>query len=121
MQWFDRLRDHRDRLRRRVDAVARDVTRARAQTEQALRTLGIEPPPPDADVIDVETGDHGLVGGAVRSVVRQTTRGLMLVAAAVLLGAALWSLGIFLGASLLAFVVLTRGLGLRIDVTPRPA
>ena len=121
MQWFDRLRDHRDRLRRRVDAVSREVHRARAQTEQALRTLGLEPPPPDADVIDVDTGRHGLVGGTVRSVVRQTTRGLMLFAAAILLGAALWSLGIFLGASLLAFVVLTRGLGLRIDVSPRPA
>jgi hypothetical protein len=121
MQWFDRLRDHRDRLRRRVDAVAHDVRRARAETDQALRHLGFTPPTPDADVIDVEAPRHGLVGGAVRGVVRQTTRGLMLLAAAVLLGAALWSLGIFLGASLLAFVVVTRGLGLRIDVSPRPA
>lgn len=121
MQWFDRLRDHRDQLRRRVDAVARDVHRARAQTEQALRTLGLEPPTPDVHVVDVETGGHGIVGGAVRGVIRQTTRGLMLLASAILLGAALWSLGIFLGASLLAFVVVTRGLGLRIDMSPRPA
>lgn len=86
-----------------------------------MRGLGFTAPPPDADTIDVEPPRRGLVDGAVRSVVRQTTRGMLVFAAAVLLGAALWSLGIFVGASLLAFVVVTRGLGLRIDVSPRPA
>lgn len=107
-----------------METVGRDVRDARARTEQAMQALGLSPPRPEADVIDVDVNtdaNHGLVGGAVRGLVRHTTRGLLLVAAAVLLGAALWSLGIFLGASLLAFVVVTRGLGLRIDVSPRPA
>lgn len=120
MQWFDRLRDHRDRLRRRVDAVSRDLRRARAETERAMASLGLSPPAPEGDVVDVDPPGT-VVGGAVRGLVRQTTRGVLLVAAAILLGAALWSLGIFLGASLLAFVVVTRGLGLHIDVAPRPA
>jgi hypothetical protein len=122
MAWFDHLRDHRERLRRRVDAVARDLRQARDETGRAMAALGLSPPAPEGDIVDVEVDPAGgAVVGAVRGLVRQTTRGLLLVVAAVLLGAALWSLGIFLGASLLAFVVVTRGLGLRIDVSPRPA
>jgi hypothetical protein len=118
MQWFDRLRDHRDRLRRRVNTVSRDLRRVRAETGRAMASLGLSLAP-EGDVVDVAPPKSG--GGALRGLVRQATRGVLLVAAAILLGAALWSLGIFLGASLLAFVVVTRGLGLHIDVAPRPA
>jgi hypothetical protein len=46
----------------------------------------------------------------------------MVLLAMSILGIALWSLGIFVGSALLAFVVVTRGLGLRIDIpVPRPA
>jgi len=105
-----------------VDAVAHDLRQARAETERAMASLGLCPPAPEGEVVDVDpVVGIGVVTSAVRGIVRQTTRGLLLVAAAVLFGAALWSLGIFVSTSLLAFVVVTRGLGLHIDLAPRPA
>jgi hypothetical protein len=122
MRWTEALHEHQARLRRQVEATARAVRQAQAQTEQAMAALGLKPPGPDAPVIDVEAPGGGLVKGAIRGLARNALRGALLLATLVLLGAALWSLGIFIGASLLAFVVVTRGLGLRIDLsTPRPA
>lgn len=120
MRWIEALQEHQARLRRQVEATARAVRQARAQTEQAMAALGLQPPAPET-VIDVDTRGGGLVKDAVRGLARQALRGTLFLATLVLLGAALWSLGIFIGASLLAFVVVTRGLGLRIDVSPRPA
>lgn len=120
MRWIEALEEHRHRLRRQVEATARAIRKAQAQTEQAMSALGLSPPAPEAPVIDVAPRG-GLVNDAVRGLARATLRGALFLATLVLLGAALWSLGIFIGASMLAFVVVTRGLGLRIDVTPRPA
>ena len=121
MRWFESLQEHQSRLRRQVEATARAVRQARAQTEQAMAALGLQQAGPETPVIDVEPRPGGLVHDAVRGLARQAIRGALLLATLVLLGAALWSIGVFIGASLLAFVVVTRGLGLRIDVSPRPA
>lgn len=122
MAFFDSIHARTARLRRQVQATRRAVDDARAQTVQALERLGVRPPTGDASadgpVVDVEASDGG-VGGAVRGLVRRTGQGIFFVVAVVLLGAALMSLGMFVAASLLAFVVVTRGLGLRVDLGPR--
>jgi hypothetical protein len=121
MAFFDSIHARTARLRRQVQATRRAVDDARTQTVQALERLGVRPPTGEASgdagpVVDVEAGG---VGGAVRGLVRRTGQGIFFVVAVVLLGAALMSLGMFVAASLLAFVVVTRGLGLRVDLGPR--
>jgi hypothetical protein len=116
-------RERWDALRLRVRDVRRSVRRAgeqaRVQTDQALAALGLPPTPPNP-VIDVAAHDAG-AAGPTRALVRGAVRGLALVSATVLLGVALLALGIFAGAAFLAFLVVTRGLGLRIDVGSRAA
>lgn len=113
-----RLKD----LRRRVGEVEAAVQTARARAEQVLLSVGVELPKADTgDVIDVDT-DGSLIRNTVKQLVRRTSQGLMLFVAVAVFGVALWSLGIFVGAAMLAFVVVTRGLGLRIDLAmPRAA
>ncbi|HEY1100543.1 MAG TPA: hypothetical protein VGF99_16500, partial [Myxococcota bacterium] len=93
-----------------------------ARAEQVLLSLGVELPKADTgDVIDVDT-DGSLIRNTVKQLVRRTSQGLMLFVAVAVFGVVLWSLGIFVGAAMLAFVVVTRGLGLRIDLAvPRAA
>ena len=101
---------------------------ARASAEQALVAMGIRPADFGArdagDIIDVTppaTG-AGLILDTVKRLAKRTSQGVLLFVAVAVLGVALWSLGLFVGAALLAFVIVTRGLGLRIDVAaPRPA
>jgi hypothetical protein len=123
MAFFDSIHARTARLRRQVQATRRAVDDARAQTVQALERLGVRPPTGNASgdagpVVDVEPSDSG-VGGVVLGLVRRTGQGIFFVVAVVLLGAALMSLGMFVAASLLAFVVVTRGLGLRVDLGPQ--
>jgi hypothetical protein len=122
MALFDSIHARTARLRRQVRATRRAVQDARAQTVQALERLGVRPPTADASgagpVVDVEASGGG-VGSVVRGLVRRTGQGIFFVVAVVLLGAALMSLGMFVAASLLAFVVVTRGLGLRVDLGPQ--
>lgn len=110
-------------LRRRVRGFKKRVDDVQQRADAALVALGIPRPDPAAhDVIDVGSGSGNIVVDAVKQVVRRTSQGLMLLVAMSVLGVALWSLGIFVGAALLAFVIVTRGLGLRIDIpVPRAA
>jgi uncharacterized membrane protein len=112
-------------LRRQLRDIERSLRRAaddaRTQTEQALAALGV-PTAPAAPVIDVGAAGGDRPPGPVHTMARQAVRSLAVVSATVLIGIALLALGIFAGAALLAFVVITRGLGLRIDVgAPRAA
>jgi hypothetical protein len=112
-----------DGVRRRVRTAQRAVRRAageaRQQTEQALTALGVQSAGA-APVIDVE--QVGADVGAVRALARRATQALVVLAATVVLGVALLSLGVFAGAAAFAFVLVTRGLGLRVDVPGfRPA
>ena len=100
---------------------------ARATAEQALVAVGMRPAVvDDSTVVDVGpaapvTGG-ALILDAVKRLARRTSQGVLLFVAVAVLGVALWSLGLFVGAALLVFVIVTRGLGLRLDVaTPRPA
>jgi len=122
MAFFDSIHARTARLRRHVQATRRAVDDARAQTVQALERLGVRPPTAAAGpVVDVEASDRVVgLGGVVRGLVRRTGQGIFFLVAVVLLGAALMSLGMFVAASLLAFVVVTRGLGLRVDLGPTP-
>ncbi len=92
--------------------------RANVAAENAMAAMGVKPPAEEGPVVDV--GDTSAGPGVVASLARRTAKGLMLVTAASLLVCALWALGMFAAASVLAFMVLTRGLGLRIDLN-RPA
>jgi hypothetical protein len=127
MAMFDAFSRRLDRLRSQVRAVRRAASDVRAQTDQALRTFGIDPSEPRraAPVIDVGTAQRGranAASAAVAAVAKAALQGAALAGAAVLLGIALLSLGMFTGAAVLAFVVVTRGLGLHIDWRgPRPA
>lgn len=106
-----------ERLRRQVRAVRRATDDVKAQTDRALRALGVHTGP-SAPVVDVGDGARA----AWRGIASRATQGIAVAVATVLLGMALVSLGFFVGAALLAFVVLTRGLGLRVELRPpRPA
>lgn len=110
-------------VRRRVRAFRKRVDEVQHRADAALAALGVpRPDPSEHDVIDVGSGSGNIVVDAVKQLARRASQGLMLLLAMSVLGVALWSLGIFVGAALLAFVVVTRGLGLRIDIPmPRPA
>ena len=101
---------------------------ARVRAASALLALGIQPPVADrSEVIDVQPTRSGhLIVDTVKRLARQTSqgvsKGIALCVGVAVLGLALWAMGIFVGAAALAYVVLTRGFGLRIDLgTPRPA
>jgi len=99
---------------------------ARATAEQALSSMGLRPAAfDDGDVIDVApaaASGTALILDTVKRLAKRTSQGVLLFVAVAVLGIAMWSLGLFVGAALLAFVIVTRGLGLRIDIAaPRPA
>jgi hypothetical protein len=107
-------------LRRRVRQFKKRVDEVQQRADAALVALGVPRPDPSAaDVIDVGSGSGNIVVDTVKQLARRTSQGLMLLLAMSVLGIALWSLGIFVGSALLAFVVVTRGLGLRIDIPVR--
>jgi hypothetical protein len=121
MHVLDTFQERMARLRRRVHATRRAVDDMRTQATAALEQLGVRPrSTPAGAVVDVVAADAG-VGGAVRGLLRRTGQAMVLMVSAALLGAALWSLGIFMATSLLAFVIVTRGLGLRVDLGPQAA
>jgi hypothetical protein len=121
MTMFDAFSRRFERLRQQVRAVRRAAAAARAQTDQALRALGVDPGRTAAPVIDVAAARRG-AAAHLHAAGRRALQGAAVASAAILLGLALLSLGIFAGAAILAFVVVTRGLGLHIDLrAPRPA
>jgi len=109
-----------ERLRRQVDELRGVVKDAQVQATQALAALGVKPPAPEPETIDVTPPDTSLAGRA-RGALKLVTQGALIVVAFAVLGVALWSLGLFVSASLLAFVIVTRGLGLRVELSPRGA
>jgi hypothetical protein len=118
------IRDRLAELRATIATAARRAKKTAADAnvalERAMAAMGVAPPQDEGDVVDV--GDDPVSGGVVSSLARRTAKGLMLLTAASLLACALWALGMFAAASILAFLVLTRGLGLRIDLNAaRPA
>jgi hypothetical protein len=110
-------------LRRRVRQFKKRVDDVQQRADAALFALGVpRADPAEHDVVDVGSGSGNIVIDTVKQLARRTSQGLMVLLAMSILGIALWSLGIFVGSALLAFVVVTRGLGLRIDIpVPRPA
>jgi hypothetical protein len=122
MNMLDAFSRRFERLRRQVRAVSRAAKAARDQTDQALRALGMDTRRDPTPVIDVAVERGSPVAKAARAAARGLLHSAAIATAAVLLGIALLSLGMFAGAAVLAFVVVTRGLGLHIDLrTPRPA
>lgn len=116
------VRERLERFRLQVADVERRAAEVKAQTDAAMTALGMPSTKTQeaSPIIDVGgiggKGDTSLLLAGIKSVGRTAVRGLSFVAAVFLLGAALWSLGFFVGAALLAFVIVTKGLGLRIDV-----
>ncbi len=100
------------------DTMTARLEKLRREIAQLGLALGL-PPPDDSPVIDVGEAPTTLTG-KVAAIAKVVSRGVLAVVAIALLGFALWSLGMFVSASLVAFVVMTRGLGLRIEV-PRAA
>lgn len=104
-------------------AVRRSIDELEATSRQTLERFGLEVKPRAAPgsaadaVIDV--------GGANKTsrlpvVLKKGLQSVMLATSFALLGFAMLALGMFTAAAALAFVVITRGLGLRVDVN-RPA
>ena len=121
MHVLDTFQERIARLRRRVHATRRAVDDVRSQAASALEQMGVRPrSDPAGSVVDVVAAGAGF-GAALRGLARRTGQGIVLMVSAALLGAALWSLGIFMATSLLAFVIVTRGLGLRVDLGPQAA
>lgn len=112
------LRDRLHQLRLQLGDAERRLRDVRTQTEAAMTAMGMLTPTPQdqAPIIDVGPASSSPVVAVFNALARACVRGLSFVAGVVLLGAALWSLGIFVSTALLAFVVVTRGMGLRVDV-----
>jgi hypothetical protein len=118
-QRVTRLQSEVERLR----ATLRTTTaQAEAQARQAAAALGVHVPDHrvDADVVDMAAPARG-VRAAAGTALKRLGQGVLGLVALAMLGLALWSLGLFVSVSLLAFVIVTRGLGLRVDLSPRGA
>ena len=106
-------------VRLQMNAVRRAIAEFEAQAELAKERFGLQTGPKkrDDDVIDVgpSARSRGLVS-TLGSLAKRSAQGILLVTSFALLGIAMLALGLFAGAAGLAFWVITRGLGLRIDV-----
>ena len=111
MLFDDRLRQ----LRLQVHSVRRAVFELEQQVEQAKVRFGLQSAPQKrSDIVDV--GPRAGLRSTLAVALKRGAQGLLLAGSFALLGFALLSLGMFAGAVALAFVVVTRGLGLRVDV-----
>ncbi len=100
-------------LRLQMNAVRRALTEFEAQAELAKERFGLPTRATNKDDV-VDIGPPTGVLTALGVAVKRTAQGCLLAASFALLGVALLSLGMFAGAAALAFVVITRGLGLRV-------
>lgn len=116
----ERLSARLSPLQKQWRVLRRAVADLESQTVIALERLGVQPPPKDPAqdaVVDV-----GQKPSVLKALAVQSARGVALVVSFLALGFALLSLGMFVGAAALAFLLITRGLGLRVDVArPVPA
>ncbi|MDP2339333.1 MAG: hypothetical protein Q8O67_00125 [Deltaproteobacteria bacterium] len=104
-------------LRLQMNAVRRAIAELETQTEIVKERLGLQTEPKKQnDVVDVGPRSRVGVFQVLASVAKRSAQGVLLAVSFGLLGFALLSLGMFAGAAALAFLVITRGLGLRIDV-----
>jgi len=106
-------------LQQQWRVLRRAVADLENQTVLALERLGVQPPPNDVTEAVVDVGQKPSL---LKALAVQSARGVALVVSFLVLGFALLSLGMFVGAAALAFLLITRGLGLRVDVArPVPA
>lgn len=113
------LRDRLHQLRMQARAVRRAVDDLEVQSNAVLARFGLEPKKTNKadDIVDV-----GDAPSRLPKMVKRGVQAVFVGVSFVLLGMALLSLGIFAGAAALAYLVITKGLGLRVDVArPRPA
>ena len=105
-------------LQQQWRVLRRAVVDLENQTVLARERLGV-PPPNDVTEAVVDVGQKPSL---LKALAVQSARGVALVVSFLVLGFALLSLGMFVGAAALAFLLITRGLGLRVDVArPVPA
>ncbi len=114
-----KLRDRLKQVQMQAKTLRRAVDDLEAQSNAMLARLGLEPKKQQQekrdDVIDV-----GGRASRLPALAKRVVQAIAVGASFVLLGLAMLSLGIFAGAAALAYLVITKGLGLRIDVA-RPA
>lgn len=115
----DQVKGRFDQVRLQAKTLRRAVDDLEAQSNAVLARFGLEPKQQEQrnDVIDVG-GTGGRLPQLARRVGTAIVGAVAVGASFVLLGLAMLSLGIFAGAAALAYVVITKGLGLRIDVAP---
>lgn len=110
----DQVKGRFDQVRLQAKTLRRAVDDLEAQSNAVLARLGLEQKKQEAkrdDVIDV-----GGSTSRLPQLAKRVVQAIAVGASFVLLGLAMLSLGIFAGAAALAYVVITKGLGLRIDV-----
>jgi hypothetical protein len=95
--------------------VRRAISELETQTELVKERLGLQSEPRQRDDV-VDVGAPASVLRTVAAVAKRSVQGVLLAVSFGLLGFALVALGMFAGAAALAFLVITRGLGLRINV-----
>ncbi len=113
MKPWDRLRHHRRRLVRRLDALAKDARRVNDDVERALSALGLSAPSTHPEVIDIEANGKG--AWSVTAALRVLQRAALIGAGVVVVVVALWAVGVFVVMGLIAVVVF-RQLGLRVEL-----
>lgn len=107
-------------LQKQWRVLRRAVADLENQTVMALERLGVQTPPKDP--VPEAVVDVGQKPSALKTLAVRSAQGIALVVSFLALGFALLSLGMFVGAAALAFLLITRGLGLRVDVArPVPA
>lgn len=107
----DRVTARLQQLRLSARSLRRAIDDLEEQTNLTLERFGIPKPNPKANDAVVDVGRR-----PVAALVKGAARGVALVVSFVALGLALLSLGVFVGAAALAFMLITRGLGLRVGV-----
>ena len=108
--------DRGQQLRLQVYSVVRAVAELRQQVEQAKERFGLHSGPASKRSAIVDIGARAPWTSTLGSLLKRGAQGCLLVGCFALLGFALLSLGVFAGAAALAFVMVTRGLGWRVDV-----
>lgn len=117
MLYDERLRQ----LRLQMNAVRRALAEFETQAELVRERFGLQSPQQNKQDVVVDVGARVGVVGVVASLAKRTVQGVLLATSFALLGFAMLALGMFAGAAALAFLLITRGLGLRVDLPSRPA
>ncbi len=113
MQFSDRLHQ----MRMQAKTLRRSIEQLETTGRETLQRLGIKPVPSQPEAAIVDVGAPLTFSSRLPVLLKKGVQGLVLGTSFALLGVALLFLGMFTGAAALAYVFITRGLGLRITPT----